>query len=200
MSRQVQVPGVGMIALGVFIVGFVLLMLVGYSFLAALFFALVVTAAVAIFFLVAGDRPQAQGRAGSTAGASGGTPDTRAAPAASSTPPASEPPRAPAPSPTPGGDQTEPERLDAPREGGADDLKRIKGIGPKIEEALNGMGFFHLDQIASWGPAQIAWMDEHLEDFRGRVTRDDWVGQARQLASGRETESSRRADEGDVHD
>jgi NADH-quinone oxidoreductase subunit E len=62
------------------------------------------------------------------------------------------------------------------------------------------MGIYHLDQIASWGPAEIAWMDENLEDFRGRVSRDDWVGQARLLAGGGETEFSRRVDDGEVYD
>jgi NADH-quinone oxidoreductase subunit E len=96
--------------------------------------------------------------------------------------------------------EKEPIRLDAPREGGADDLKRIKGIGPKIEVLLNSMGIYHLDQIASWRPAEVAWMDEHLEDFRGRVSRDDWVAQARHLSGGGETEFSRRVDEGEVYD
>lgn len=82
--------------------------------------------------------------------------------------------------------QSEPDRLDAPRDGQPDDLKRIQGIGPKIEEQLNGMGIFHLEQIAAWGPSEVAWMDEHLEDFRGRVSRDDWVGQAQRLSRGEE--------------
>jgi NADH-quinone oxidoreductase subunit E len=43
-------------------------------------------------------------------------------------------------------------------------------------------------------------MDENLEDFRGRVSRDDWVGQARHLAVGGDTEFSRRVDEGEVYD
>lgn len=74
--------------------------------------------------------------------------------------------------------------LDAPREGGKDDLKRIKGVGPKLEQLLNDMGYFHFDQIAGWTETEIAWVDDNLEGFKGRVTRDDWVGQARELASG----------------
>ena len=48
-----------------------------------------------------------------------------------------------------------PAGLDAAREGGADDLKKIKGVGPKLEKMLNGMGFYHFDQIAAWGPAGL---------------------------------------------
>jgi predicted flap endonuclease-1-like 5' DNA nuclease len=73
--------------------------------------------------------------------------------------------------------------LAAPRGGKADDLKLIKGIGPKLEELCNRLGFWHFDQIAAWTPAEIAWVDENLEAFKGRVTRDDWVAQARVLAA-----------------
>ncbi|WP_227419068.1 hypothetical protein [Roseitranquillus sediminis] len=76
-----------------------------------------------------------------------------------------------------------PPALEAPREGGADDLKRIRGVGPKLEERLNELGFYHLDQVAAWSPAEVAWVDENLGGFSGRVSRDDWVGQARDLAA-----------------
>ena len=76
-----------------------------------------------------------------------------------------------------GPEEREPERLDAPRDGGSDDLKRINGIGPKIEGMLNDLGFWHFDQIAAWGPEEIAWVDARLS-FKGRIERDDWVGQA----------------------
>ncbi|WP_175484687.1 hypothetical protein [Palleronia marisminoris] len=75
-----------------------------------------------------------------------------------------------------------PARLDAPREGGADDLKRIRGVGPKLEETLNGIGIYHLDQIAGWSTQELAWIDEHLEGFKGRASRDAWVEQARELS------------------
>ena len=90
-----------------------------------------------------------------------------------------------------------PEGLAAP-EGEADDLKRISGIGPKLEELLHSLGIWHFRQIAGWGPDQIAWMDSHLEGFRGRVTRDDWVPQARELAA--EGSAPERSDLGDVSD
>ena len=85
----------------------------------------------------------------------------------------------------------------APREGGADDLKRIKGVGPKLETLLHGLGVFHFDQIAAWGPADIAWIDANLEGFTGRASRDDWVGQSKTLAEGGETEHSKRVDRGE---
>ncbi|MEX3315789.1 NADH-quinone oxidoreductase subunit E [Sulfitobacter sp. PS-8MA] len=75
-----------------------------------------------------------------------------------------------------------PEQLDGPRENGADDLKKIKGVGPKLEQMLNNMGFYHFDQIANWGPEEVAWVDQNLEGFKGRVSRDNWVAQAGSLA------------------
>ena len=74
-----------------------------------------------------------------------------------------------------------PPALKALRGGKADDLKQIRGVGPKLEKVLNEMGIWHFDQIASWGSAEVAWMDANLKGFRGRVSRDDWVGQARAL-------------------
>lgn len=78
----------------------------------------------------------------------------------------------------------EPRRLSEARSEGADDLKQIKGVGPKLEALLNGMGFYHFDQIAGWTEAEIAWVDENLDGFKGRVSRDDWVAQAKALAGG----------------
>ncbi len=88
-------------------------------------------------------------------------------------------PAAPAPAVT----EAAPVRLEAPRKGGADDLKRISGVGPKLEGVLNEMGFYHFDQIAAWTPEQVAWVDARLK-FKGRIERDDWIGQAAGFASG----------------
>ena len=79
---------------------------------------------------------------------------------------------------------TQPVSLEEPRGGKADDLKKIKGIGPKLEEQLHSMGFFHFEQIANWSTEEVAWIDEHLEGFRGRASRDDWRGQAQALTQG----------------
>jgi NADH-quinone oxidoreductase subunit E len=75
-----------------------------------------------------------------------------------------------------------PEQLTAARAGGADDLKRISGVGPKLEGVLNEMGFYHFDQIAAWGPSEVAWVDARLK-FKGRIARDNWIDQAATLAS-----------------
>jgi predicted flap endonuclease-1-like 5' DNA nuclease len=128
----------------------------------------------------------------------------RAAPAKKAAPaPAPKPAPAPAPEPAPVAadpvEGTRPEALSAPRDGGADDLKRIKGIGPKLEKLCNSLGFYHFDQIANWTADEVAWVDQNLEGFKGRVTRDTWVDQARLLASGAETEFSKKVDKGDVY-
>jgi predicted flap endonuclease-1-like 5' DNA nuclease len=77
-----------------------------------------------------------------------------------------------------------PEALAGPRGGKADDLKLIKGVGPKLEALCNKLGFWHFDQIANWTPAEVAWVDENLEGFKGRVSREGWISQARDLAAG----------------
>jgi len=87
--------------------------------------------------------------------------------------------------------------LDAPRDGKKDNLTRIKGIGVKIDAALNGIGIYHFDQIAVWTEENMAWADKALA-FPGRAKRDDWVGQAKLLAKGKETEFSKRVDKGQV--
>ncbi|MFK7765092.1 MAG: NADH-quinone oxidoreductase subunit NuoE [Roseobacter sp.] len=102
--------------------------------------------------------------------------------------------KAPIPkSKTPDAESEKPALLTAPRDGGADDLKLIKGVGPKLEGVLNGIGVYHYDQIAAWSPNEVAWADENLVGFKGRVSRDNWVAQARKLAAGEETEFSQRA-------
>ena len=96
------------------------------------------------------------------------------------------------------GEGTKPKTMKAPRKAGADDLKLIKGVGPKLEALLHSMGFYHFDQIAKWSSEEVTWVDQNLEGFKGRVTRDDWVAQAAILADGGETEFSNRAKKGEV--
>jgi NADH-quinone oxidoreductase subunit E len=88
---------------------------------------------------------------------------------------------------------TKPAVLTAPRGGKADDLKLILGIGPKLEVLCQNLGFFHFDQIAAWSPAEIAWVDANLEGFKGRVSRNKWVAQAKILAAGGTVEEAERA-------
>ena len=66
----------------------------------------------------------------------------------------------------------------------ADDLTRIKGLGPKIATLLRGMGITRFDQIAEWNEADIARIDPQLGVFKGRIARDNWVEQARYLSAG----------------
>ena len=73
-----------------------------------------------------------------------------------------------------------PATLSAPRGGGPDNLKQIKGIGPKIEASLHAMGIFHVDQIAGWSKANVDWVDTQLA-FKGRIRRERWVEQAMEL-------------------
>lgn len=96
------------------------------------------------------------------------------------------------------GEGVKPATLDAPHDGMADDLKKIKGIGAKMEKLCNKLGFWHFDQIANWSADEVAWVDANLEGFKGRVTRDDWVAQAALLAGWDETTFSKKVDGGDV--
>ncbi|MGA9250814.1 MAG: hypothetical protein WBV71_00025, partial [Roseobacter sp.] len=75
--------------------------------------------------------------------------------------------------------------LDAPEGGQADDLKKISGVGPKLEQTLNELGIWHYEQVAKLKKKDIAWVDERLR-FKGRIERDDWVGQAKALAKGKD--------------
>lgn len=94
---------------------------------------------------------------------------------------------------------TKPATLSAARAGGADDLKRIKGIGPKLEKLCNTMGFYHFDQIAGWSADEMAWVNANIEGFKCRATRDKWIEQATLLAAGEDTEFSKRVDKGSVY-
>jgi len=76
-----------------------------------------------------------------------------------------------------------PEGLAVARGGRADDLKLIKGIGLALEKLCHSLGYYHFDQIAQWTSQEIAWVDNNLEEFRGSVTRDEWVAQAKVLAA-----------------
>jgi predicted flap endonuclease-1-like 5' DNA nuclease len=68
-------------------------------------------------------------------------------------------------------------------EADADDLTRIKGLGPKLAATLGGLGVTRFDQIAGWTDADIDRIDAQLGRFQGRIRRDDWVEQARLLAA-----------------
>ena len=92
-----------------------------------------------------------------------------------------------------------PEMLKKARASGADDLKQIKGVGPKMETMLNKMGVYHFDQVSGWRAKEVKWVDENLEGFKGRVSRDGWVKQAKILAKGGKTEFSKKVAKGGVY-
>lgn len=107
---------------------------------------------------------------GSTAGATAGSsPKPAAATSNDSAPAASLPPL---------------KFLDAPN-GEADDIKKILGIGPVLEEKLHGMGIYHFSQIAEFTDADIQNINTHL-NFPGRIERDEWIPQAKELMQGGE--------------
>jgi len=78
-----------------------------------------------------------------------------------------------------------------------DDLKLVKGIGRQNEGRLHGLGIWHFEQIAGWTPENVEWVGGYLA-FPGRIEREDWVGQAKLLAAGTETEFAKRAKAGEV--
>ncbi|MBY0345149.1 MAG: hypothetical protein K2Q29_14960 [Sphingomonadales bacterium] len=94
---------------------------------------------------------------------------------------------APAPAPTPA-----PPAPPAPPAGAADDLTRIKGLGPKIAALLGEFGVTTFAQIAAWTPEEVERIDAKMGRFSGRITRDQWVEQAKMLAAGDETAFARQ--------
>lgn len=66
----------------------------------------------------------------------------------------------------------------------SDDLCQIKGIGPKLADALHALGFHRFEQLAHLTPTEIERLDAQLGAFRGRLTRDRVVEQADYLARG----------------
>jgi predicted flap endonuclease-1-like 5' DNA nuclease len=99
-----------------------------------------------------------------------------------------------------GGEQDHPGRRPyglAQALGMADDLKRIRGIGPQNEGKLHGLGIWHFSQIAVWTDENVRWVGSYLA-FSGRIDRENWIDQARALAIGQETEFSRRVAAGKV--
>ena len=69
--------------------------------------------------------------------------------------------------------------IEKPSNGG-DDLTAITGVGPRIAEVLNGLGIWTYEQVAAWLPENETWIENHLS-FKGRVSRENWVGQAKDL-------------------
>ena len=81
--------------------------------------------------------------------------------------------------------KAEPKKAAPKAEAGADDLKRLSGVGPALEKKLHEQGVTTFAQIASWGPEDIADMDDKLS-FKGRIERDGWVDQAKAFEAEKE--------------
>lgn len=97
-----------------------------------------------------------------------------------------DPEAAPAPAPEPAAAPTPDPSLAHPSAVGADDLTRIKGLGPKLSATLKESGITSFAQIAAWSEADIDRVDSQLGRFQGRIRRDNWVEQAKLLAAGEE--------------
>ena len=107
------------------------------------------------------------------------------APAAVKPAPAPEPVPAPAgPVPAPAPAPSPAPAPDAPA--AADDLARIKGVGPKLVALLGELGVTSYAQIAAWTDADVERIDAQLGRFAGRITRDQWIEQAKMLSAGDE--------------
>lgn len=63
----------------------------------------------------------------------------------------------------------------------ADDLKRISGVGPVMEEKLHQLGIFTFDQVSKMTEREYELLDSITGEFPGRAQRDDWAGQAEKL-------------------
>ena len=71
---------------------------------------------------------------------------------------------------------------DGPTDGTPDDLKVIKGIGPKFEGDLNSKGIYYYRQIANWSAADVEMVEGIIDSIPGRIQRDEWVKQAKTLS------------------
>ncbi|MEM9279097.1 MAG: NADH dehydrogenase subunit E, partial [Pseudomonadota bacterium] len=82
-------------------------------------------------------------------------------------------------------DKNRPAAIEKPDQ--PDDLKKISGVGPKLEGVLHGLGIYTFKQISKWKKTEREWVDSYLK-FKGRIERDDWINQAKALAKGGEEE------------
>ena len=78
-----------------------------------------------------------------------------------------------------------------------DNLQLIKGIGKVLEKVLNDLGIYRFEQISSWTKEEVIKVDEPIS-FPGRIEREEWIKQAKQLDAGEQTEFSERVKQGDV--
>lgn len=170
-----------------------------YDLSPAVFVGLAVAVVVWIFLMFAMNRPAAAEPAAPVARAVPVAAPVAHPPATARTTTAAAASSAAPVAVAPAGAATRPAALASARGGMPDDLKLIKGVGPKLETLLHRLGFFHFDQIANWTAAEVAWVDDNLEGFKGRVTRDDWVAQARHFAAGGTSAHAEAVKAGKIH-
>lgn len=89
--------------------------------------------------------------------------------------PAQTPPAQPQPA------EAQPAQTQPAAAGPTDDLAQIKGIGPKLVALLASLGVTRFDQIAAWNESDVERIDSQLGRFKGRITRDQWIEQAKLL-------------------
>lgn len=87
----------------------------------------------------------------------------------------------PASPPVPTTTPRKPPVLTAARNGAPDDFTLIENVSALQQSTLNAIGVFHFDQIAAWAPEHVAWIDRYFR-LRGRITQEEWVEQAAELA------------------
>lgn len=173
-------------SVGLAVIAFGLSKLVGgFDYTPSVFFAALVFVGAAVFLVLPWGGAPTKARDPDDVFPMTASPAPVAAPAAPAT---TAEPAAPA-----SDEGTKPAGLATPRNGQADDLKTIEGIGPALEKLCHELGIFHFDQIAAWGEAETAWMDANLKGFKGRVTRDKWVAQAKLIGEVGTEEFLRRA-------
>jgi hypothetical protein len=80
----------------------------------------------------------------------------------------------------PGNIYNKPFILGNPRPTGKDDLKEIEGIDHQMENKLNTLGIFHIEQIAKWSEKNIDWIEEYFS-IENRVTEEQWVEKAKEI-------------------
>jgi predicted flap endonuclease-1-like 5' DNA nuclease len=65
-----------------------------------------------------------------------------------------------------------------------DNLELLKGVGPKLNTLLKSLGVTSFEQVADWSAADVREIDSRLGTFAGRISRDNWVDQAKLLVAG----------------
>ncbi len=90
---------------------------------------------------------------------------------------------------------TQPKGLKGPRGGKADELRAITGVGPKLEKQLHDIGFYHFDQLAALSKAEVEWVENYI-GFPGRMAREGWLKQCKDLAAGKVTAGAKAFKEG----